>query len=94
MKAQENFGIPQREVKLLRNGQTLEPSCTIQQAGLGDFDVIIICQQKSSWWRLSSSSLENLFKKEIILMPHGMNEVLEKYGDLEEYPGDSFTEAH
>ena len=27
-------------------------------------------------------------------MPHGMNEVLEKYGDLEEYPGDSFTEAH
>ena len=69
VKAQENFGIPQREVKLLRNGQTLEPSCTIQQAGLGDFDVIIICQQKSSWWRLSSSSLENLLKRKLSRCP-------------------------
>ena len=85
VKAHKNFGIPREKIRLLRNGQTLESSCTIQQAGLGDFDVIIICQQKSSWWRLSSSSLENLLK-EIIPMPHGMNEVLEKYGDLKEYP--------
>ena len=50
VKAHKNFGIPREKIRLLRNGQKLDPSLTIQQQGLDDFDVV--CQRNFSWWVL------------------------------------------
>ena len=40
--AQENFGIPKKSIKLLRHGVPLDPQHTVAQAGLDDYDVIVV----------------------------------------------------
>jgi len=42
MKAQENFGIPKDTLQLLRNGVPLNGDHTVAQAGLDDYDVIVV----------------------------------------------------
>jgi len=40
--AAENLGFPRAKFKFLRNGVPLDPCLTLEQAGVRDFDVIII----------------------------------------------------